>query len=206
MSLYSKYVLPRIIDATCSTKPIARQPKKIVPSATGRVLEIGIGSGLNLDFMDRTSVKTVLGLDPSPELMAIAQSKAERSGVDFRPLLADAASIPLEDSEVDTVLVTYTLCSIDALDTALYEIRRVLRPDGKLVFCEHGLAPDASIARWQRRLTPVWKRFSGGCRLDRDTRAIITDAGFSIARSDQMDLPGTMRIVGYNVWGTAIRR
>jgi len=155
MSLYSRYILPKLTDLSCSVKPITRQREKIVPLAEGRVLEIGVGSGLNLALYDRSRTDSIIGLDASEELMARALERARTSGVPFEPLLLDAKSIPLEDNAVDTVLVTYSLCSIDALGEALSEMRRVLKPAGRLLFCEHGLAPDAGVQKLQNRLTPV---------------------------------------------------
>ena len=203
MSLYGRYVLPRMIDFSCATKPIRKQREKVVPSAAGRVLEIGVGSGLNFAHYDGAKITTVFGLDPSPELMAMAHAEAERVGIVFEALPVEAGEIPLENAEVDSVLVTYTLCSITDLNAALAEMRRVLKPAGRLLFCEHGAAPDRNIYRWQKRLTPLWRRIAGGCRLDRDMPAIITEAGFAIDTLDQMYLPGTWRVFGYNSWGSA---
>jgi ubiquinone/menaquinone biosynthesis C-methylase UbiE len=203
MSVYSRYILPKLTDLSCSVKPITRQREKIVPLAEGRVLEIGVGSGLNLAHYDRSRIDSIIGLDASEELMARALERARTSGVPFEPLLLDAKSIPLEDNAVDTVLVTYSLCSIDALGEALSEMRRVLKPAGRLLFCEHGLAPDAGVQKLQNRLTPVWKRVGGGCRLNRDLPKEIAQAGFRITALDQMYLPGTWRFIGFNSWGTA---
>ena len=203
MSLYSRHVLPYIINKTCSSKPIMKQREKIVPLAEGRVLEIGIGSGLNFPYLDASKVTHLFGLDTSAQLMEGAKRLAQKSQIDFEPLLLDAAQIPLEKNSVDTVLVTYSLCSIDALGSALGEMRRVLKPSGKLVFCEHGAAPDGAVNRWQKRITPIYRHFAGGCRLDRNFPGEIEKAGFKIATLEQMYLPGTARIIGFNSWGTA---
>ena len=136
MSVYNRFILPRIIKKTCSTKPISKQREKIVPLAEGRVLEIGVGNGMNIPYYDNTKVTHVFGLDISPELMEGAVRRARQTGLDFEPLLLDATEIPLDANAVDTVLVTYTMCSIDALQSALAEMHRVLKPSGKLVFCE----------------------------------------------------------------------
>ncbi|MEX3011011.1 class I SAM-dependent methyltransferase [Hoeflea sp. TYP-13] len=204
MSLYSRFVLPRLINASCQAKPIMKQREKIVPLAKGRVLEIGVGGGLNLAYLDSSKVECVFGLDSSAALMEGALQKSGQLDIDFKPLLLDAAQIPLADDEIDTVLVTYTLCSIDALEAALFEMRRVLKPAGQLLFCEHGAAPDRNVNKWQKRLTPVWRRVGGGCRLDRDLPMEIQNAGFRLTSLEQMYLPGTARLVGYNSWGAAI--
>jgi len=206
MSIFSRYVLPKLIKTTCATKPLMRQREKIVPLAEGSVLEIGVGGGLNFPYYSHDKVTRIFGLDVSPELMEDASRMSKESGLEFKPLLLDAAEIPLDNGEIDTVLVTYSLCSIEEVQSALSEVRRVLKPVGKLVFCEHGAAPDPGVYRWQKRLTPVWKRFSGGCRLDRDIPGEIEKGGFRLASIEHMYLPGTMRIVGYNSWGTAIPR
>lgn len=204
MSLYSRYVLPCVISKTCASRPVMKQRQKVVPLAEGRVLEIGAGGGLNLGFYDAAKVRAVIGLDASPELLDTAARTAAGTGLAYEPLLSDAADVPVETGTIDTVLVTYTLCSIDALDAALREMHRVLRPDGRLVFCEHGLAPDAGVARWQHRLTPLWKRVGGGCRLDRDPVEALSRAGFRVETVDHMYLPGTPRFAGYNSWGVAL--
>lgn len=203
MSVYNRFILPRIIRKTCSTKPISKQREKIVPLAEGQVLEIGAGGGMNIPYFDKTKVTRVFGLDTSPELMEGAVRQAKQTGLDFEPLLLDAAEIPLDANAVDTVLVTYTLCSIDALQSALAEMHRVLKPSGKLIFCEHGIAPDPEVSRLQKRITPLWKRIGGGCRLDRNIPGEIENAGFQLNSLEQMYLPGTWRIAGYNSWGTA---
>lgn len=203
MSFYSRRILPWLITQACTVKPIARQRDKIVPLARGEVLEIGAGGGLNLRHYDRGAVARVRGLDISPELLRKAEAEAARLGVPFEPVLLDAATIPLEPASIDTVLVTYTLCSIDALSAALSEMRRVLKPGGQLIFCEHGAAPDHGVARVQRMVEPLWKPLAGGCHLTRDPVAELGRAGFAIEWQDQMYLPKTWRPVGWNVWGIA---
>ncbi len=206
MGFYDRHVVPRLIDRACAVKPVLEQRRKLVPQAGGRVLEIGIGSGLNLDHYDRGSVVTLFGLEPSPELMRMATRRAERLGMTFEALRGGAEEIPLEDGEVDTVVVTYTMCSIERLPEALAEMRRVLRPGGRLIFSEHGRAPDPGIARWQDRLTPLWRRIAGGCRLNRDVPALLRESGFELASLHQHYLPGTPKVVGFNSRGMALRR
>jgi ubiquinone/menaquinone biosynthesis C-methylase UbiE len=203
MSLYNRYVLPRMITKSCASKPIRKQREKVVPLARGRVLEIGAGGGLNMPHYDKSSVDLVIGLDVSAELLDSAQEQAAIACIPFQKVLLDAASIPLERDEVDTVLVTYSLCSIDNLESALAEMNRVLKPSGKLIFCEHGAAPDRKVRGLQNTLTPLWKKFGGGCRLNRDLPAEIKKAGFEMDWIEQMYLPGTWRVVGWNSWGVS---
>ncbi len=154
------------------------------------MLEIGIGSGLNLPFYDRDSVTALIGLDPSPALLAKAHKAAVAAGIALTTLEGSAESIPLESSSIDTVVMTWTLCSINDPARALAEIRRVLKPGGRLLFVEHGRAPDAGVLRWQRRLTPLWKRCSGGCHLDRPIDGLIEEAGFGLERIDRAYMDG----------------
>lgn len=205
MGLYSRHILPRVIHFTCGLKPNMRQREKVVPHARGRVLEVGIGSGLNLPFYNPANVSKVWGLDPAPEMIRIAE-KAARSlsfEVEFIGLPGD--EIPLEDSSVDTVVVTYTLCTIPDTTAALRQMSRVLRPGGELLFCEHGAAPDARVRRWQDRLNPLWKRVGGGCNLNRPIPALIEAGGFRIKSLDTMYIPG-WRPASFNFWGIAVPR
>lgn len=202
MSFYDDKVLPHLIDLACSTKPTRKQREKIVPLAEGDVLEIGFGSGLNLPYYDRDKVRKVLGLEPSAGMRRKAQPNVDASGIDVEFIDLPGEEIPLESQSVDTVLVTFTLCSIDDALTALEGMRRVLKQSGNLLFCEHGAAPDPGVRRWQDRLNPGWKRFSGGCNLNRDIPALIERGGFSIATDERMYIPG-LRILSYNYWGTA---
>ena len=156
MGFYDRYILPKVIDAACGAKPVARQRQKVVPRAQGRVLEIGIGSGLNLPYYDPAKVDHVIGLDPAPEMLRHAKrrSAALPFTVEYLPLKGEA--IPLEAKSIDTVLVTYALCTIPDPAAALEGMRHVLKPGGRLIFCEHGKAPDESVRRWQNRLNPPW--------------------------------------------------
>ncbi len=203
MSLYSRHILPHLIRKACSSATITRERAEIVPAAEGVVLEIGAGGGLNLPHYDRDRVARVLGLDISPELLRTATETARATGLKFEPLLMDAAEIPLERHAVDTVLVTFSLCSIGDLDSALSEMRRVLKPGGRFLFCEHGAAPDPGVRRVQDALTPVWKRVGGGCHLNRDAPERIRAAGFRIETLEQAYLPDTWRFVGYVSRGVA---
>lgn len=202
MGLYSKYVLPHLIHLACGSRPIMRQRSKVVPQARGRVLEIGVGSGLNLPFYDSAHVTEIHGLDPAPELAARARRAASGIPMDVEFVVASAEEIPLEDTSFDTVVVTYTLCSIPDLGAALREMRRVLVPDGSLLFCEHGLAPDPGVERWQDRINPVWKRVAGGCNLNRDIPELLRVSGFDTTHVESMYIPG-WRPASFNYWGVA---
>jgi len=181
MGLYQEQILPILINFSMRQKNLAAYRRRVVPAAQGRVLEIGIGSGLNLPFYSPT-VQQVIGLDPSPKLLAMAR-RTERPGsgkVEF--VEGSAEEIPLEDASIDTVVTTWTLCSVPDASRALGEMRRVLRPAGRLLFVEHGRAPDPSVVRWQDRLTPIWKRIGGGCHLNRAIGVLIEGAGFQFDR------------------------
>ena len=201
MGFYDRHVLPKVLNWTCGMKPVQKQRQKVVPLAEGCVLEIGIGSGLNLPYYDPDKIDRVIGLDPSREMLAYAKRKAVPFTVEYLAPQGDA--IPLEKESVDTVLVTYTLCTIPDASAALNGMRRVLKPGGRLIFCEHGKAPDVGVRRWQDRLNPLWGRLGGGCNLNRDIPALIEGAGFAIDNLETMYLPSTPRFAGFNYWGTA---
>ena len=205
MNIYQKHVLPRVVDFTCGLKPVMRQRQKIVPLAEGRVLEIGIGSGLNLPFYAADRVEHLWGLDPSREMWALAKNKLSALDFDVEFIEAPAEAVPLDDGSADTVLITYSLCTIADVRSALEEARRILRSDGHLVFCEHGRAPDQSVQKWQDRLNPLWKRIGGGCNLNRPIPELIEQGGFTIRSMDTMYLPG-WKPASFNYWGTASRR
>lgn len=203
--LYDRYILPRVIDVTCSSGPTTKQRQKLVPSATGDVLEVGIGSGLNLPFYDADRVSRVWGLDPSEAITRRALPAAEAAPFDVELVHAGAEDIPFESDRFDTVVLTYTLCSIPDPVPALREMARVLAPGGRLLFCEHGLAPDPGVHRWQRWVNPVWRRLGGGCHLDRDIPALIRAGGFRVRGVETMYIPG-WKPASYNYWGTATTR
>jgi ubiquinone/menaquinone biosynthesis C-methylase UbiE len=202
MSFYDDRVLPHLIDLACSTKPTRKQREKIVHLAEGDVLEIGFGSGLNLPYYDAGKVRRIFGLEPSAGMRRKAQPNVDASGLDVEFIDLPGEDIPLEPNSVDTVLVTYTLCSIDDAVAALGGMRRVLKPGGNLLFCEHGAAPDGNVRRWQNRLNPGWKRFSGGCNMNRDIPGLIESSGFRITTDERMYIPG-LKILSYNYWGSA---
>jgi ubiquinone/menaquinone biosynthesis C-methylase UbiE len=202
MGLYSRYVLPKVVHFACGQKPAMEQRRRIIPQATGRVLEIGIGSGLNVPYYDPGRVSHLWGLDPSREMWAIARRNAEEHHLDAEFIEAGAEAIPLEDDTADTVVVTYTLCTIPDVARALAEMRRVLRPQGTLLFCEHGEAPDPGVRRWQARMAPLWKFCGGGCHLNRPIPRLLEAAGFRSFDLQAAYIPG-WKPASFNYWGTA---
>lgn len=205
MKFYEKYVLPHLVNCACRAKPVAELRQKVVPLAEGNVLEIGMGGALNLPFYDSDKVDLIWGLEPSEGMRRLARKNLRQTSLDVKWIALPAGEIPLDDGSVDTVLLTFTLCTIPDWRVALEEMRRVLKPKGKLVFCEHGAAPDAGVRRWQERLTPYWKRIAGGCHLSRPIPEFIEEAGFSIMGMETGYLQNVPRIAGFNYWGTARR-
>jgi ubiquinone/menaquinone biosynthesis C-methylase UbiE len=191
-----------MINFACGMKPIRKQREKVVPLAEGRVLEIGMGSGLNIPYYDRDKVEFVWGLEPSEGMRRKARKNVRRAGFHVEWLDLPGEEIPLEDNSVDTILLTYTLCTIPDWRQALRQMRRVMKAGGTLVFCEHGEAPDASVRKWQERLNPAWKKISGGCHLNRPIPGYLEEGGFAIRQMKSMYLPGP-KVATYNYWGTA---
>ncbi len=206
MSLYDKYVLPKFLNCACASKPILRQRQKVVPLAEGKVLEIGIGSGLNLPYYEKSKIDEVWGLDPSEELSAMARIVADQESIEVNFISSGAEEIPLPDNHFDSVLITYTMCTIPEVLRANQEIRRVLKEDGKMIFCEHGEAPDENIRKWQKRINPFWGKIAGGCNINRKIPSLIQDSGFDIVEMEEMYLPSTPKIAGYNYWGFALAK
>lgn len=180
MGFYQDQIVPLLINASMRQKNLAAYRNRIVSAAEGRVLEIGIGSGLNLPFYSSNARQ--IGLDPSPKLLAMARRASRSDSRSVELIEGSAESIPLEDASADTVVTTWTLCGIPDAPRALRDMRRVLRPPGRVLFVEHGRAPDPKVVWWQDRLTPVWKRVGGGCHLNRAIGALIEDAGFQFDR------------------------
>ena len=203
-SLYDRFILPKLLTCACSSPPMMKQRAKIVPRAAGRVLELGIGMGLNLGFYDPRKVDAVVGVDPSAELRAAAMAAPRPEGLRVRVEDGTAEALPFEDKAFDCVVCTFTLCSVHTPTAALAEARRVLKPSGRFLFCEHGLAPDADVAKWQRRVEPIWKHIAGGCHLTRPVARAIGEAGFKLDWLETMYVPGTPRIAGWNEWGAAL--
>jgi ubiquinone/menaquinone biosynthesis C-methylase UbiE len=184
MSFYDRYILPRLIDLAMRVSEVKRYRTLLIPRARGAVLEIGIGSGLNLPYYGG-GVRRLDGVDPSAELLAMARRRGVGCSFDVELLACPAETLPLEDATFDCAVTTFTLCSVADPVAALREARRVLKPAGTLLFAEHGLAPDASVARWQHRLNPAWRTLAGGCNLDRRIDEIVVAAGFRLREVDR---------------------
>lgn len=203
MSFYENRILPHLINACCGMPDIAALRERVVPQASGRVLEVGMGSGLNLPFYDQSKVEFVWGLEPSEGMRRKAAPNLAASDIEVKWLDLPGEAIPLEDDSVDTVLLTYTLCTIPDWEAALHQMRRVLKPTGKLLFCEHGQAPEQSVAKWQDRVTPVWKRFAGGCHLNRPIKNYLERGGFAITHCENLYVENAPKIAGYMYYGEA---
>jgi len=206
MGLYEDHVLPHLIHLTMRGTRFVPYRRRLLGRAVGRVVEIGVGSGINLPFYP-AGVAEIVGIDPHPKLLGMAARNAAAAPV--RVVGGSAESIPLEDESVDTVVTTWTLCSIPNVEKALGEMRRVLKPGGRLLFVEHGLAPDERVRRWQVRMTPLWKRVSGGCHLDRPIAGLVAGAGFEVTQMETAYMPGpralTFMYEGCGRRGLAVR-
>lgn len=202
MGFYDRWILPHLIRLACGSKAIGDQREKIVPRAQGVVLEVGIGAGANLAYYDPARVTKVVGVDPSAELRAYAEKAARDVPFEVELVGLGAEEIPLEAGTVDTVVSTYTLCTIPDPVRALRDMRRVLKSGGHLHFSEHGRAPDESVQRWQDRLDGFWGRISGGCHLNREISDLIREAGFETVDLETGYLAGP-RFAAFNYWGSA---
>jgi SAM-dependent methyltransferase len=202
MSFYENHCLPHIINFACGLNVIQKQRAKVVPLAQGRVLEVGMGSGLNIPYYNAEKIELVWGLEPSEGMRKKARFNVRQAPFEVRWLDLPGEEIPLDDNSVDTVVLTYTLCTIQDWKKALQQMRRVLRPNGNLIFCEHGEAPDESVRRWEERINPVWKIVAGGCNLGRPIPRFIREGGFHIQNIESQYLPGP-KFAAYNYWGTA---
>ncbi len=198
---YDRHILPRLTDFVCSRELVSRQRARVVPLAQGRVLEVGIGSGCNLPFYDPARVTGIVGVDPSRQLGRGSRREAQ-PGIVVEYLTLSAERLPCADASFDTIVCTYTLCTIPDPLAALREMTRVLAPGGRLLLLEHGLAPEPKVRRWQARLAPWWSRVAGGCRLDRDIPALLAAAGFQ-SEIQARYLPGP-RFLCYHYWGVAL--
>lgn len=202
MGFYARHVLPRLIDLAMKNKDAARLRATWIPQARGEVLEVGIGSGLNLPFYSN-NVRHLYAVDPSVELQQIARTRLPSAHIPVKFLTQSAENaLPLPDNSIDTIVMTWTLCSIPKAPEALQQIKRVLKTDGRLLFIEHGRSPHSSVAKWQDRLTPMWKRMAGGCHLNRKVDDVIQSAGFQIVELQTCYLPGP-RPMTYTYQGIA---
>ena len=203
MNFYERYILPGLINASCSCSPVTKQRQKIVPQAEGVVVEIGFGSGLNLPHYDPAKVRKLYALEPAPGMLERARKAVASAPFEVEFLTERAEAMSLPAGAVDTVLVTYSLCSIPDAIAALQAARQALKPGGRLLFCEHGLAPDEGVRRWQRWIEPVWRVIGGGCHLTRDIPGLVRAAGFRLDSVDTMYLPRSPKWAAFNYWGSA---
>ena len=202
---YESKVLPKLLTVLCNTKPNHYQRKKVVPLAIGDVVEIGVGPGLNLQYYNLDNVNKVIGIDPSDELNKIAKKNANKVNLDIEFNLSSAESIDLPTSSVDSVVCTFSLFSIPNPQKALKEIYRILKPGGKYYYCEHGISPDLSTRVFQNVTNIFYPKLSGGCHANRDIPKLISESGLKILEKDTMYLPGSVKFLGFNYWGVAIR-
>ncbi len=202
MGFYNRYILPHVLDCACATKPIRKQRQKIIPLAYGDVIEVGIGSGHNLPFYDQAKITKLIGIDPDEYVWKKAAAKRAQFHKPLERLGLSGERIPLPDACADTVVVTYSLCTIPDPVLALKEMRRLLKPKAKLLFCEHGQAPDANVRKWQNRIDPYWQKIAGGCHSGRNIPKLLAAAGLRIDELNQDYIPGP-KLLSYNYWGQA---
>lgn len=203
MSFYEDRILPHAINLACGSKPVLKQREKVVPHAQGRILEVGMGSGINIPYYDIDKVEMVWGLEPSEGMRRKARTRVEAAPFELQWLDLPGEEIPLEDNSADTVVLTYTLCTIPDWRAALSQMRRVLKPGGKLLFSEHGKAPDEAVRKWQNRINPFWGKIAGGCHLNRDIPRLLTEGQFKIEKLESMYVPSTPKFAGFTYWGSA---
>lgn len=202
-SWWERHGVPRLIKCACSQGQIMKVRSKVVPHASGDVLELGCGGGINMEFYDPARVTSFTGLDPSPELLAMSRAAAQARGMTADIQGGVGEAMPFADARFDTVVTTFTLCSVADQAAVLAEIRRVLKPGGTALFLEHGAAPDAGVAKWQRRIEPVWKRIGGNCHLTRPISEAYEAAGFAVDRQAAAYIPKTPRPFGWYEYGAA---
>ncbi|WP_243371448.1 class I SAM-dependent methyltransferase [Microvirga solisilvae] len=203
MGIYSRYIGPKFVSCLCGMDDITAERERVIPLARGVVLEIGMGPGLNLPFYNPLLVTKVIGVDPNDAFLHLGEERQRSSRVPVDIVRAPAEALPLEDGSIDTAVITYTLCSVDDPEQALKEIRRVLKPEGRVLFLEHGLSPEEDVARWQHRLNPIWRSLAVGCNLTRPVADLLTQAGFSIHDMEEYYLGGAPRVIGFHCRGIA---
>ena len=202
MEFYAKHILPRCLDKACGIGPITKQREKIVPLAEGVVLEIGIGSGQNLPHYNPGKVTKIIGVDPDDHIWKRSEKRRTACPIDIERIGLSGEDIPLDTNIADSVVITYSLCTIPDPVKALREMTRILKPGGQILFSEHGKAPDAKVHRWQNRIDPLWKKIAGGCHSGRDIPALFHQADLKLLDLQEMYIPGP-KVLGYNYWGAA---
>ncbi|MEE2690109.1 MAG: methyltransferase domain-containing protein [Pseudomonadota bacterium] len=204
MGFYADHLEPMIVDFACGMKAVSRERAAVVPKASGDVLEIGFGSARNAPFYDAGAIRRLYALEPSPAMRRRAARRVAGLSFPVEWLELPGEEIPLDAASVDTVLVTFTLCTIPDVARALAGMRRVLKPGGRLIFLEHGRAPDPGVAKWQDQLNGVWGRIAGGCHLNRDPAQLIEKAGFSIKTLERHYAWGAPKFAGFMSAGVAL--
>lgn len=200
--LYSTYVLPRLIDWSMGSKQLSPLRATLLSTAKGVVAEIGFGSGINLPFYP-AAVEKLIAIEPSEKMLERSKKRVGSFKGELETILSSAGKIPLPKGSVDCVVSTFTLCSVPSSLAVLQEVRRILRPKGSLLFLEHGLAPDPSVQRWQKRLTPIQKRIGGGCHLDRNILGLLADACWDVAECKRFYVEGIPKVAGFVYMGEA---
>jgi ubiquinone/menaquinone biosynthesis C-methylase UbiE len=206
MGFYSRHLFPGLCDLALGGKTIARERADLLSLAKGEVLEIGIGTGRNVPFYSADEVTKLYAVDVNPGMSGKAERRIAKSRLPVEHRVVTAEALPFPDASIDTVVSTWTMCSIPAVEQALAEAFRVLRPGGQLLFMEHGLSPAPSVRRWQHRLQPLWRRLADGCHLDRDIPSLIRASPFTMDRLDVFDMPDMPRFVGHTFKGRATKR
>lgn len=205
MNPYKRFILPHLINCTCGVGQVKRLRAHVIPRASGQVLEVGFGSGYNLPHYLPESVDKVLAVEPDAAMRHLAERRMRNSAIPCEVLPLEAETIPLSDASMDSVVVTFALCTIPGVEQALAEMRRVLKPQGMLLFAEHGRAPETGVQKWQYRLEPLWKPLGGGCHLTRDPVQLIEAAGFRMQDLTQEYMPRAPRFAGFMSWGVAVK-
>ena len=204
MNIYDEKVLPYLVNLICSSKPASKQRKKVVPYAEGEVLEIGVGSGLNFPFYDAQKITKIWALEPSEAMQILAKKAPRDPRLNIEFITLPSEQLPFEDNSIDTIVITFVLCTIPDVQLALQMMYRVLKPHGKLLFAEHGRAPDKQTQFLQNLVNPLWRRVAGGCNLNRHISNLLKEAGFILQKDERMYIPG-FRFFSYNYWGIAVK-
>ena len=205
MNIYERKILPHLVDTFCSSGPTLKQRQKIIPRAKGNILEVGIGTGLNISFYDPKKVNKIWGLEPSRDMQILARKAINKTEFNVNFITMPCEELNMEDNSFDTIVFTYVLCTIPNLKQALTNIHRVLKPNGMILFSEHGIAPDKYVQTIQNFINPIWKKIAGGCNLNRNIPKILESSGFEVYENNQMYIPG-YKFASYNFWGEARKK